>query len=103
MVLRIGLLTALAILVFKAITLLTIYNWVRLDFYLCLVAVIFLAAGFLLHRQRVRNVQPLRPAGPVEQQPPVDPLRHLSAREWQILQSGRSRRSNRDRQRMPHL
>jgi DNA-binding CsgD family transcriptional regulator len=112
MLIRISLFTALAILLFKAISLLTIYSWLRLDFYLCLVAVCFLGAGYLLHRHRLPAAQSRVPAAPTEPQPATeslrllpatdsllpatDSLRLLSAREWQILRLVAEGKSNKE-------
>lgn len=44
-----GLLTGITIILFQVISLLVIYRYLKLDYYLCLVAVFFLTAGILLH------------------------------------------------------
>ena len=65
---RIALLTALAIILFQVISLLTVYQYVRVDLYLTLVAGCFLAMGWLIAR---------RPSGA--------PAPKLTQRELQIL------------------
>ena len=69
LILRIGLLTALVILLFQATSLLVIYRYLRLDIYLCLVALLFLGIGWLLSRRR----------------PKANPATLLSAKELQVL------------------
>ena len=48
---QIGLLTGGAIIVFQAISLLVTYRYLKLDYYLCLVAVCFLVTGLLLNKR----------------------------------------------------
>jgi DNA-binding CsgD family transcriptional regulator len=48
-ILWVGLLTGITIILFQAVSLLVIYRYLRLDYFLCLVAVFFLVAGFLLN------------------------------------------------------
>ncbi len=45
----IGALTATTIILFQAISLLVIYRYLKLDYYLCLIAVFFLTSGVLLN------------------------------------------------------
>jgi len=49
---RVGLVTAGVILLFGMINTLVIYRYVKLDLYLCLVAVFFLAVGLLWNRRK---------------------------------------------------
>src|SRR5260370_39153497 len=48
----IGLMTGGAIVLFQVISLFVIYRYLKLDYYLCLVAVCFGAAGWMLNRRR---------------------------------------------------
>lgn len=75
MVVGIGLLTAVVVVLFELVNMAVLYRHVRLDLYLCLVAVFFLGAGVLLTSRRVK--------APVTE--PVRPVELLSAKEWQIL------------------
>ena len=110
MVLRFSLLTALSILAFKTIGLLTVYNYVRLDYYVCLVAVSFLTAGYFLRRNHNAIAKPGQSAAPppaahpVALQPssqpvapqPSEALRLLSAKEWQVLRLVAEGKSNKE-------
>jgi DNA-binding CsgD family transcriptional regulator len=49
---RIGLLTAGAIILFQVINLFVIYRYLKLDYYLSLVAICFLTTGLLLNKRR---------------------------------------------------
>ncbi|WP_343672029.1 helix-turn-helix transcriptional regulator [Chitinophaga sp.] len=74
MIARIGLLTGGVILLFQIVNLLVVYRYVRLDFYLCLVAVFFLIVGWSVHKWRGKE------------KPKELPVSLLSAKEWKILQ-----------------
>ncbi len=45
----IGILTAITIILFQAVSLLVIYRYLKLDYYLCLISVFFLVSGILLN------------------------------------------------------
>jgi DNA-binding CsgD family transcriptional regulator len=51
-IMYIGLLTGGAIVLFRVISLLVIYRYLKLDYYLCLVAVCFGVAGWMLNKRR---------------------------------------------------
>ncbi len=72
-VVTIGLLTAAVILLFQVVNLLVMYRYLKLDLYLSLVAVFFLAVGLLINRQSR------------EGQGRDEVLERLSTKEWQIL------------------
>ena len=86
--LRIGLITAVVIIGFQIIGQLVMYRYLKLDYYLSLVAVAFLTAGILLKRPSrtaetsvaVVNPEPFFPAGP---QP--DLLTLLTSKEFLVL------------------
>ncbi len=105
---RIGLLTAGAILLFAMVNTLVIYRYMKLDFYLCLVAVFFLVLGFWMNRRKGENF----PRGKDEALPdelrseevPVaaspitrgEAIALLSAKEWQILKLVAEGRTNKE-------
>lgn len=76
--LRIGLITAAVIIGFQVIGQLVIYRYLKLDYYLSLVAVAFLAAGLLLRR-------PARPAPAPQVSPQPDLLTLLTSKEYLVL------------------
>lgn len=104
---RIGLLTAAVILLFQAVNLLVMYRYMKLDLYLCLVAVFFLAMGLLMNRRRGEGrigekiaIEPEFPVHSGNETPKAQPgtenplgktvdiagvMESLSAKEWQIL------------------
>lgn len=98
---RVGLLTAGVILLFGVINMLVIYRYVRLDLYLCLVAVFFLVVGLSWNRRKAaKDGEGLEKGGieadpevmapeitpaPVPMPDGVDAMTLLSAKEWQIL------------------
>lgn len=110
--LRVGLLTALAIILFKSISLLVIYRWLRLDYYLFLVAACALITGLLLNRSRLRDPEASIPAvpgrannsgslgasGPADVSGPAagDLLSLLSAKEILILRLIAEGRTNKE-------
>jgi DNA-binding CsgD family transcriptional regulator len=77
---RIGLLTAAVILLFEMVNTLVIYRYMKLDYYLCIVAVFFLLVGLLVSRRKSEV-----PAGKQEMANPAKVMELLSAKEWQIL------------------
>jgi DNA-binding CsgD family transcriptional regulator len=58
LLIRIGLLTGGAIILFRMIGLLVIYRHLKMDYYLCVVALCFLLIGLLLNRRQQPNTQP---------------------------------------------
>jgi len=70
---RIGVLTAVVILLFAIVNTLVIYRYMKLDLYLCLVAVFFLALGFWMNRRKGESFSQ------------GEAIALLSAKEWQIL------------------
>jgi DNA-binding NarL/FixJ family response regulator len=81
---RISLLTAGAIIVFRIINLLVIYRHLKLDYVLCLVAVCFLVIGLLLNRPAgaAKFVAAAKSAEPAQ---PLNILAVLTSRELLIL------------------
>lgn len=51
-ILKIALLTAITIIFFEMINLFVIYSYLRLDYYLSFVAIVFLSVGFLIARRK---------------------------------------------------
>jgi DNA-binding CsgD family transcriptional regulator len=96
LVVRIGLLTAAVILLFQMVNLLVMYRYLKLDLYLSLVAVFFLAIGLLINRQR-GEVQEGEKGTGVRDEPAVPQvLKTLSAKEWQILKLVAEGRTNKE-------
>ncbi len=56
---KIALLTAVTIIFFEMINLFVIYSYVRLDYYLSFVAIVFLVAGFLISRKKNAKENPV--------------------------------------------
>jgi DNA-binding CsgD family transcriptional regulator len=87
--LRIGLITAMVIIGFQVIGQLVIYRYLKLDYYLSLVAVAFLAAGLLLKRpERAANRQDHpAPEAPDTPEPTATPdlLTLLTSKEYLVL------------------
>jgi DNA-binding CsgD family transcriptional regulator len=93
-VIQIGLLTATAIVLFQVINLFVVYRYLKLDYYLSLVAICFLTVGLLLNK-RPHKIQPipltqdaqpeLRPVYPVPAEPREDLLTLLTSKEILIL------------------
>jgi len=77
LIIRIGLLTGGVIILFQVVNLFVIYRYLKLDYDLCLAAVLFLGVGLLIAR-RPQKAEP--PAAPQE-----DLLGLLSSKEIQIL------------------
>jgi DNA-binding CsgD family transcriptional regulator len=87
LVMRIGLLTAGIIILFQTVSFFVIYRYIKIDLYLCLVAIFSLAAGFLLNR-RPAKPEPRQPAVqefPLGAQPGDEPFRSLTQKEMQVL------------------
>src|SRR5882757_810615 len=81
--LRIGLLTAGAIILFQVISLFVIYRYLKLDYYLSLVAVCGLVTGWLLNK-RSSQAEPLPISSEVEV-PKEDWLAVLTSKEVLVL------------------
>ncbi|MFT3827878.1 MAG: LuxR C-terminal-related transcriptional regulator [Chitinophagaceae bacterium] len=77
---KIGILTATAIILFQVLSLFTLYRYMRLDLYLGIVAVCFLGAGLLLNRS-VKTTQPVQSGDA-----PPSLLTLLTNRELEVLQ-----------------
>lgn len=78
-VICIGLLTGAAIIMFQVISLFVIYRYLKLDYYLCLVAVCFGVGGWMMNKRRPA------PALPPTGQSYRDPLAMLTSKEVQVL------------------
>ncbi len=75
LIVKAGLLTGLVVVLFELINLFVIYRYIKLDYYLSLVAVAFLMAGLLINKNgKQAEIQKPNPAG------------LLTAKEVQILQ-----------------
>ena len=83
--LRIGLIVAAVIIGFQLIGQLVIYRYLKLDYYLSLVAVAFLAAGLLLKRPARPGNHQDRPAPAPQAPPPPDLLTLLTSKEYLVL------------------
>jgi DNA-binding NarL/FixJ family response regulator len=90
-VIQIGLLAGVAIILFQVISLFVIYRYLKLDYYLSLVAVCFLATGLLLNKRQPKN-QPIPlpqdtnpQPGPIPTEPREDLLTLLTSKEILIL------------------
>lgn len=78
LVIRFGALTGVAVISFEAINLFVLYRHIRLDYYLSLVAVIFLITGILISKQH--SVTPV----PMEQEQVKD--YQLTSKETEVLE-----------------
>lgn len=74
-----GLLTSAAIILFQVISLFVIYRYLKLDYYLCLVAVCFGVAGWMLNKWH------LTPILPPPERSCKDPLAVLTSKEVLVL------------------
>ena len=83
-VIRIGLVTAGAIILFQVISLFVIYRYLKLDYYLCLVAVCFGVAGWMLAPSPSEPVSPA-PILPPPGQSHGDLLALLTPKEVLVL------------------
>jgi DNA-binding CsgD family transcriptional regulator len=83
--LRIGLIIAAVIIGFQLIGQLVIYRYLKLDYYLSLVAVAFLAAGLLLKRPARPRTHQDRPAPAPQASPQPDILTLLTSKEYLVL------------------
>ncbi len=111
---RVGLVTAGVIALFGMINTLVIYRYVKLDLYLCLVALFFLAVGLLWNKRKAMNDRPEKELGgaDLDAEPGVsardsmpapapvpdgpDAISLLSAKEWQILKLLAEGKSNKE-------
>ncbi|HMH31540.1 MAG TPA: helix-turn-helix transcriptional regulator [Puia sp.] len=84
----IGLLTGTTIILFQAISLLVIYRYLKLDYYLCLVAVFFLTSGILLNSRYRKQVAPVLAQGSL--------LDLLSNKETIVLQMVAEGKTNKE-------
>jgi DNA-binding CsgD family transcriptional regulator len=80
--LKIAFLTASTVILFQIISLFVVYQYVRFDLYLGLVAVCFLITGFLIARPRMALPASLKP----EAISHPSPIHQLTQRELQILE-----------------
>ena len=76
-ILKISLITAAVILLFEATNLLLLYKYFKFDYYLSVVAVVFLVAGYIISRNNYSRKMPDTDS---------DPFMELTAKEQQILQ-----------------
>jgi DNA-binding CsgD family transcriptional regulator len=88
--LRIGLLTAIAIIGFQVISLCVIYRYLKLDYYLSLVAVCFLVTGLMLNKRQAKAEPVSLPASPPDhaeqlQKSREDLLALLTSKEVLVL------------------
>ena len=84
--LRIGLLTGGSIVLFQIISLFVIYRYLKLDYYLCLVAVCFGASGWMLSkRQPGMQTAPATGGEPLSGRSGEDLLAMLTSKEVLVL------------------
>jgi DNA-binding CsgD family transcriptional regulator len=111
---RVALVTAGAILLFGMINTMVIYRYVKLDLYLCLVAVFFMGVGLLWNNRKmgidrqgketgetdlaVESEVAARDSNPAPAPVPDGPdaISLLSAKEWQILKLLADGKSNKE-------
>lgn len=74
--LKIGLLTALAVLLYEASNVLLFYKFIRLDYYIAIIALAALVTGVVIAR---------RQAPTITHQPDTDPFGQLTNKEMQIF------------------
>ena len=85
-VIWIGLMTGGAIVLFEVIRLFVIYRYLKLDYYLCLVAICFGALGFILNKRRPEmQAVPATGGEALPGQPGVDLLAVLTSKEVLVL------------------
>ncbi|PUZ24951.1 hypothetical protein DCC81_11580 [Chitinophaga parva] len=112
MAVRVGLVTAGVIVLFGMINTLVIYRYVKLDLYLCLVALFFLTVGLLWNKRETMNEHQGKETEGADQaaepelaardaMPPTvpdgsDAISLLSAKEWQILKLLAEGKSNKE-------
>lgn len=94
---KIALLTASAVILFQVISLLTVYQYVRTDLYLSLVAICFLTAGLLIARRPAIRPFSEMPATATSSDnlAPSQPIL-LTQREQQILKLIAEGRTNKE-------
>jgi len=86
--LKIGIATALAIILFQVSDIFLVYRYFKFDYYITAVALLFLIAGFFMPKQKAANE-----TAPVKDQ---DLLSTLTARELSILQQIADGKSNKE-------
>lgn len=101
LMIKMGLLTGIAIAGFEAINVLVIYRMVKLDYYLSLVAVVFLVAGFFISRNSAAGKKEQAAVSAGEQLISTEvaagqPISVLTNREMEILQMISSGKSNKE-------
>jgi len=79
--LKIAFLTAATVVLFQIVSLFVVYQYIRFDLYLSLVAVCFLIAGLLISRQRMALPESAKPEAISNN----NPSNQLTQRELQIL------------------
>jgi hypothetical protein len=55
LIIKIGILTGLAVVLFEVISLFVIYRYIKVDYYLTLVALVFLISGLLINHHGVQG------------------------------------------------
>lgn len=86
--LKIGIATALAIILFQVSNIFLVYRYFKFDYYITAVAVLFLVAGFFISKQKV--------AGETASSEERDPLSTLTAKELSILRQIADGKSNKE-------
>ena len=89
LILKVGFLTASAIIFFQVISTFVMYRFIRLDVYLCFVAVAFFMAGVLLNKSK-------EPVKEETTSPQDNILLLLSTRELQVLKLIAEGRTNKE-------
>lgn len=89
LVIKFGALTGLAVISFELINLFVLYRQIKLDYYLSLIAVIFLLAGIWISRERITKDSAPKPAQPV-----ID--YQLTAKELEVLALIASGKANKE-------
>ena len=87
-IILIGFTTAITIVLLQAISLLVIYRYVNLEYYLCLIAVFFLTTGILLNARYKKTVAAVASQGSL--------LDSLSNKETKVLQMVAEGKTNKE-------
>jgi DNA-binding NarL/FixJ family response regulator len=87
---KIGIATALAIILFQVSNIFLVYKYFKFDYYITAIAILFLSAGFFISKSKYKE------SDEIKRDSEIDPLFNLTSKELSVLQQIVEGKSNKE-------